>query len=134
MTIEISLAIILFFSLITNAILCLLLRYQSQKLLFVSENITDLLTMIGNFKKHLKEIYSLEMFYGDETLEYLLQHTRDLIQILENDYEDIANIMQPEQFPTEEQEFLLNEEETEEEENQENEKHVLYAGTRKRNS
>ena len=44
------------------------------KLLFVSENLSDLVEIVKNYGNHLKQVYNLDMFYGDETLNALLQH------------------------------------------------------------
>lgn len=32
-----------------------------------------------DFSKHLENIYELEMFYGDETLQQLIRHSKDVI-------------------------------------------------------
>ena len=41
-----------------------------------TENIQDLVTMINNYKEHLSKLYSMEMYYGDETMNFLLSHTK----------------------------------------------------------
>ena len=38
----------------------------------------DTFLAISKFREHLQSIYELELFYGDETLNALLEHTRDL--------------------------------------------------------
>ena len=126
MTIEIWLGIALFVSLVLNTLLFWLTINQSKKLLIVSENMSDLLDMIDNYRDHLKKIYNLDAFYGDETLEFLMNHTRSLIQILGDQYGDVISI-------TEQIEYE-NEEEAESEEEKIKEKDVLYAGTRRRDS
>ena len=50
------------------------------KLLSVSEELGDLKVMIDTFYNHLVSIYQMEMFYGDETLEFLVEHTRSLAE------------------------------------------------------
>lgn len=44
------------------------------QLLFVSEELGDLQQMINSFASHLQTVYELESFYGDDTLNALLQH------------------------------------------------------------
>ena len=83
--------------------------------------------MIGNYRQHLKGVYSLEMFYGDETLQNLLDHTKSLYLLLE-EYETVVDLT----VPQEEIEEIYEEENEDEESFQE--KDVLYAGTRRRDS
>ena len=71
------------------------------------------------------------MFYGDEVLKNLIQHTTSLYDVLE-DYEDVVYLTEPLTF-IEENEDDLNDNEEENEE-QDPEADVLYAGTRRRNS
>ena len=40
--------------------------------------------MVNNFSKHLSDVYSLEMFYGDETLKSLMDHSSQLSERLSN--------------------------------------------------
>ena len=39
--------------------------------------------MIRTFVEHLRSVYQLESFYGDQTLESLLEHTRALDEQIE---------------------------------------------------
>lgn len=106
------------------------------KLFFVGENLSDLAQMIASYRNHIKTIYSMEMFYGDETLEHLMKHTTSLHEVLE-EYEDIYEIAVP---PDENPEDKVEELEENQEENikdatkkidQEN---VFYAGSRTSNN
>jgi hypothetical protein len=130
MTIEIWLGLALLVSMVANVVLIWFSKEQSQKLSYVSQNLGDLVEMILNYKEHLRKVYSLEMFYGDETLKFLMDHTNALVYLLEQEYGDISGITEP-------LEYDLNEE-LDEKENEENEeskvKDVLYAGTRRRDS
>ncbi len=130
------LGITLLLSMCVNAFLFWYLRNIVKKLLFVSENLSDLVEIVKNYEKHLKEIYKLEMFYGDTTLEFLMAHTRSLLEILK-DYEDVYSIAYPIEsqgepdFDNEETTTDPTEEESPTEVNQ---KDVLYAGPRRRNN
>lgn len=129
MTIEIWLWIALSGSIMMNGVLIWLSAKQSRKLSYISENVNDLIDIIANYKNHLKKIYEMEMFYGDETLEYLMEHTRSLVGILEEEYGDIIFIAEPLEINyNKEQESAEDQEETSQE------KDVFYAGSRKRDS
>ena len=59
-----------------------------RRLLFVSENLDDLLYMVTNFTLHLEKVNNMKTFYGDEVLAGLLDHSKelreDLTQIISN--------------------------------------------------
>jgi len=46
----------------------------------IQNHFNSLLPKIEIFSTHLSQIYELEMFYGDETLESLINHSKELIQ------------------------------------------------------
>jgi hypothetical protein len=125
MDISIWLGLALFVSLVLNSVFYWLVREQSYRLSNVAENSSDLLAMITGFRNHLKAVYNLDSFYGDETLKALMDHATTLSMILEDQYGDIASLSEPVEYEEEE--------ENAEKEN-EKEKHVLYAGTRRRDS
>ena len=125
MMIEIWLGITLVISMAINVFLFIFSKEQSRRISYFSQNLTDLLEMIGDYNKHLTKVYSLETFYGDETLTYLLEHTRALSSLIESDYSDLLSLTDP-------LEIEINEEEEIEEEKEEQD--VLYGGTRKRNT
>lgn len=82
MTVSIQIAIVLgagfLASLLLNAVLIWYARASIQQLAFVSDNIKSLKDSIGDYSAHLKRVYELEMFYGDETLGALIKHTTEL--------------------------------------------------------
>ena len=53
-----------------------------RKVLYASNNTSDILTEVERFKHHLTGVYELDTFYGDETLQVLLNHTKDLTTFL----------------------------------------------------
>jgi hypothetical protein len=128
MTIEIWLTLALVTSLTINIVLAWFSREQSKRLSHISENIFDLIHMIKTFRGHLKNVYSLEAFYGDETLEALMLHTKSLMDILDDEYSDVIDIFEPPEILSEEIE------ENEEKEFIQSEENVFYAGTRNSNS
>jgi hypothetical protein len=48
-----------------------------------SENLNDLLDILKDFAAHIKSVYELETFYGDETLHGLMQHGQTIVEQLE---------------------------------------------------
>ena len=122
------LSIVLGLSLVFNCLMYWYSRQLTSKLAFIYDNIGDVSEIIANYRVHLKSVYSMEMFYGDETLQFLMDHTRSIGELLE-DYED------PEFFLEEfEDDALQQEENNDGETTQINEENVFYAGTRRRDS
>ena len=127
MTIEIWLGLALAVSFVANWILFWLAKEQSTRLALIADNTEDLIEMITGFRSHLKAVYSLDTFYGDETLKALMDHASSLSVILEDQYGDIASLAEPVEYEEEQEDENASEE-------IEKEKHVLYAGTRRRDS
>ena len=125
MEISVWLGIALAVSAFLNVVFYWLIREQSSRLSVVADNSSDLIELISSFRNHVKAVYSLDSFYGDETLGGLLEHSRALNMILEEQYGDIAALAE---------EIEYEDEEAENAEKEEKEQHVLYAGTRRRNS
>jgi len=126
MEISILLGLALSISAIANVLLFRLASWQAKDLTIVSDNVGDLVEIIKNYGQHLKKVYELDSFYGDETLKFLMDHTIAVRSILEDQYGDISSI-------TEAIEYQIGDDDAEEE-STEKEKHVLYAGTRRRDS
>ena len=76
-----------------------------KKLLFVSENIGDFLEDLQNYADHIESVYSMETYYGDETIEMLLNHSRDLVKSI-SAYRDIYEITQADLTLDEEEEEI----------------------------
>ena len=122
------LGIALFVSVMANIFALWYIRRILSKLWFVAENLGDLAELITNYRAHLKTLYELGDYYGDENIKFVLSHTTSLLEVLE-EYEDVYNIIE-DQGEYEEQQGET-EEDAKKEINQEN---VFYAGTRRRDS
>lgn len=127
MEISIWLGIALTLSALINVVFFWLLREQSFRLSVIADNSSDLIEIIKSFRGHVKAVYSLDAFYGDETLEGLLEHARALNLLLEEQYGDVAAL-------SEDIEYENQEIDQDAEEEEEKEQHVLYAGSRRRDS
>jgi spore cortex formation protein SpoVR/YcgB (stage V sporulation) len=117
-------------SLIFNGVMFWYLRQLTQRLTFIYDNIGDVSDIIANYRTHLKSVYSMEMFYGDETLKYLVDHTRSVSSLLE-DFEDQEFFL--EEFESEEEDEPQQQEQTNAE-TKVQEENVFYAGSRRRDT
>jgi uncharacterized membrane-anchored protein YhcB (DUF1043 family) len=126
-TIEIWLSLALVASVCVNILLAWFSKEQSRQLSYISQNLGDLVEMIANYKEHLRKVYSLEMFYQDETLKALMAHTNALVTIIQQEYGDITSLTEP-------LEVLIEEETNEKTEEIPQKQDVFYGGTRKSDS
>lgn len=76
-----------------------------RKLFFFAENINELRMEVLDFLERLKSLYSMEMFYGDETLKALITHTKHLKDKIE-EFEDFYELLYEEEDFEEEKEEL----------------------------
>jgi len=111
---EIILSLVLTISTLANVGLILYVRATLLRLLYVSEELGDLQDMINSFANHVKKVYELEMFYGDQTLQALMEHAISFNEQLET-FEFIYSITEEdreEKELTKEEDFEGTEEET----------------------
>jgi hypothetical protein len=127
MEINVWLGIALALSSLLNVVFFWLLREQSSRLSIVADNSSDLIELVSSFSDHVKAVYSLDAFYGDETLEGLMAHARSLRVLLEEQYGEVADL-------AEAIEYQIQEIDQNAEKEEEKEQHVLYAGSRRRDS
>jgi len=71
---EIILSAILLISIVFNVGIFIYARAAIVRLLSVSEELGDLQQMVDAFAKHIKSVYELDTFYGDQTLQALMNH------------------------------------------------------------
>mgnify|MGYP003131866954 CR=1 FL=1 len=128
MEISIILGLICSVSILANVLILRLAIWQSKELADISDGLGDLVEIIESYRNHLRDVYQLDSFYGDETLEGLMTHTNAVRALLEEQYGNVINITNPIEYQIEEVE------ENGEEESTEKEKHVFYAGSRRRDN
>jgi hypothetical protein len=131
MTLVNWLIIALFLSIIGNFLALWYISRLLAKVLFVSQNLTDLVDLLTTYRNHLQRLFNLEMYYGDETMQFLIKHTKSLLDVLE-DYSDIYLMTEPIEVGEEDEESYDDEEETGPQ--AVNEENVFYGGTRGGNS
>ncbi len=98
---------------------------------WISGNINDLVQIIQVYRSNLEGVHSLEQFYGDKQIKDLVLHTASLLDVLE-DYQDVVLITEPIEYTEDDSETLTQEKTNAQ--TQVQEEHVLYAGSRRRNS
>jgi N-methylhydantoinase B/oxoprolinase/acetone carboxylase alpha subunit len=106
---EIILSAMLILSMTFNVVVFIYARGAVTRLLSVSEELGDLQVMIDAFAKHAKSVYELEMFYGDATLEHLMNHAVSFNEQLET-FEYIYSLTDQPQLTTEDEEEIDDEE------------------------
>lgn len=109
----IILILILLVSLALNVLLSWYSLRSTKQLLFVSENVTELHERLEEFDGHIKFLYELEMFYGDETIKNLIRHSRDLLKYMKQ-YRGIEELSGQDADDTQEQDENESEESAEE--------------------
>jgi len=77
----------LFISLLLNIFSVYYVFFLVNEKRTIQEDFTDLISKNEDFAEHLVQIYELEMFYGDETLEGLMKHSKRLIDNYYDYYE-----------------------------------------------
>ena len=117
-------------SLIFNGVMFWYLQKLTQRLTFIYQNIGEVSEIIANYRAHLKSVYSMEMFYGDETLKFLMDHTRSISTLLE-DFEDQEFFL--EEFESVEED-VPSQEENNNAPTQVQQENVFYAGSRRRDT
>ena len=93
-TIIIILSVIFILSLAFNVVFFLYSRRVLTQVYLASEEASKIFTMIDAYENHLRSIYELQTYYGDETLKSLLEHTKEMADFL-NQYEEVNSFTQP---------------------------------------
>ena len=73
---------LLFLSALINLVFIWYILKSLQNASEVEGDIQELMRSLESFSDHLEQIYSLEMFYGDENLQRLIDHSRGLVNDL----------------------------------------------------
>lgn len=119
MTILITLLILFIISTAVLGWFCFKLVFR---LNFVSNNLVELYGRLSEFDQHIKFIYELEMYYGDETLKNLIRHSRDLRNYMTK-YKEVMELL-------EEQEEIIEEDtDDDDQETENNEEKEKFAST-----
>tara|TARA_Y100001936_G_C15811872_1_gene527070 strand:+ start:223 stop:567 length:345 start_codon:yes stop_codon:yes gene_type:complete len=82
---------LLVISVALNAVAFWFIRNLLTKLFFVSNNLGEVNEVMLRFSEHLEAVHSMETFYGDQTLQGLLQHSELVVQML-SEFDDIYKV------------------------------------------
>ena len=77
----IYLSIALVISVLMNGLFFLYNRQVIKNLVYILENAKEFESIVNEFKEHLSGVYNRDTFYGDPTLEGLLEHTKDMVTV-----------------------------------------------------
>ena len=74
---SIFLTITFILSLALNVLLVWYIRkVQVDYILYLRDNLEEFAYMHAQFNEHIEEIYNMEMYYGDQSLSKLLEHSK----------------------------------------------------------
>ncbi len=110
---EIILSCCLLISFVLNIGIFAYARAAIARLLMVSEELGDLQEMINSFAKHTKSVYEMDMFYGDQTLQGLMDHAFSFNEQMET-FEFIYTLTEEEELYDSPQIATADQEESEE--------------------
>jgi len=68
-------------SVFVNVILFWYNRQIIRNLLYILDNAKEFQSIVDEFEEHLKNVYSKDTFFGDPTLENLLEHTKGMAKV-----------------------------------------------------
>ncbi len=90
-TLETTLIIVFLMSVMANSLAFWYMRRVLPGFIYTSQNLEDLTTLVANYREHLRNIYGMEMYYGDETIKHLIKLHRSG-QIASGEMASIAGI------------------------------------------
>ena len=118
--------IVLIISLVVNVLLGWYISRILQKFMFISDNMSDLFLTTKAFHVFVKNMYSMDSFHGEPIIQELVLRIKEVNEEMSN-FREIFEYTIDAELDQELEEALNAEEE-------EQEKSLLYAGTRRRNS
>lgn len=86
----ITLSIFLVLSTCLNGVLIWYSRRLAQQFLRFTENVGVLERTLRAFSDHLKNVHELEMFYGDDTLGGLIEHSKAIVEEIQTFYDSFS--------------------------------------------
>ncbi len=71
-------------SIVTNLFMLLYVRWLLSSLAIINADVANVSEIIKDFSSHLNEVHEMEMFYGDDTLKSLINHSNILMETLKD--------------------------------------------------
>ena len=78
---------LLYLSVIANLVLVWFSIKCIKNISEIEEDIDEIMSKTDNFTEHLESVHEMEIFYGDETLQSIIDHSKQLV----NDYIDLQS-------------------------------------------
>ena len=91
--------IFLSISLLINLLSFLYIKWLLRTVATMEIQTLDIWNLVSEFKIHLKSVYELEMFYGDETLKSLMDHANQITESLD-EFESVIQAESEEANPS----------------------------------
>ena len=79
-----TLAILLLLSLIINTVVIWYIYKLLKRFLFLSDNLDDLFGELDGYTMHIENVHSLETFYGEPVLQNLMNHSKDVVEYVDD--------------------------------------------------
>ena len=92
--IGISLGVVFALSVSVNIILFWYMRKALSRFSVASEEAAEIFIRLDAYGEHLQSVYDMPTFYGDETLQGLLNHSKETTDFLKK-YENVYSFTQP---------------------------------------
>jgi hypothetical protein len=75
-----TIPVLLFLSILLNIFSLWYIRNLFTEIVERDEDVEEIFTSLSSYGEHLSSLYEMEMFYGDETLQSLLEHSKQLVE------------------------------------------------------
>ena len=94
-TVEIiSFGVIFALSISVNIILFWYMRKALSRFYVASEEASEIFSRLDAYGEHIQSVYEMPTFYGDETLQGLMNHSKEITGFLKK-YENVYSFTQP---------------------------------------
>ena len=93
----ILLSVILTLSIVINIVLGWYLFRLLKRFLFLSDNLDDLFDQLDGYTLHIENVHSLETFYGEPVLQNLMNHSKEVVDYVDdfrNDFDDTKDVLE----------------------------------------
>jgi len=93
----ILLSVILVLSIVINIVLGWYLFRLLKRFLFLSDNLDDLFDQLDGYTLHIENVHSLETFYGEPVLQNLMNHSKEVVDYIDdfrNDFDDTKDVLE----------------------------------------
>jgi len=90
----VSLGILFAISIGANIILLWYMRKALSKFFVASEEASEIFSRLDAYSEHLQSVYDTPTFYGDDTLQSLLNHSKEMVEFIKK-YEAVYSFTQP---------------------------------------